>query len=91
MDIERIFLVDFPEIPGALQTFLQYISPHYGITLFHYRRSGNSVSGVLMGLRVTEKSSKELDHLIDTINEAQEFSVREISGDERRIFRFFLK
>ena len=91
MDIERIFFVDFPEIPGALQTFLQYISPHYGITLFHYRRSGNSVSGVLMGLRVTEKSSKELDHLIDTINEAQEFSVREISGDERRIFRFFLK
>lgn len=91
MGIERIFLVDFPERPGALQAFLQYISPHYSISLFHYRRSGNRVSGVLLGLRVTETSSKNLDEVFDEINAGNEFSVREISQEERRIFRFFLK
>lgn len=91
MDIERIFLVDFPERAGALQAFLQHISPRYGITLFHYRRSGNRVSGVLLGLRVTEESSALLDKVIEAINAGNEFNVREISGEERRIFRFFLR
>ena len=90
-EIERIFVVDFPERPGALQSFLPRISPEFGITLFHYRRTGNRSSGVLLGLRVAGATSGKLDAVIDDINAGNEFSVTEISDEERRVFRFFLR
>ena len=89
--IERIFLVDFPERPGALQRFLPCISPRWGITLFHYRRSGNRSSGVLLGLRTQANSSDDLDAVIESMNEQGEYDIQEVSGDARRIFRFFLR
>jgi threonine dehydratase len=90
-EIERIFLVDFPERPGALQSFLPRISPEFGITLFHYRRTGNRSSGVLLGIRVAGRSLSALDTALDEINGENEFSIKEISDEERRIFRFFLR
>lgn len=90
-EVERIFLVDFPERPGALQSFLPHVSPAFGITLFHYRRTGNRSSGVLIGLRVAGADSKKLDGAIAELNAGNEFSVTEISDDERRVFRFFLR
>jgi threonine dehydratase len=39
---ERIFQVDFPERPGALRRFLAVVSPTFLITLFHYRKTGES-------------------------------------------------
>lgn len=90
-EVERIFLVDFPERPGALQSFLPHVSPRFGITLFHYRRTGNRSSGVLLGLRTTGVDSKNLDDVIAELNAGDEFSVKEISGNERRVFRFFLR
>ena len=30
----------FPELPGALRTFLSILSPRWNITLFHYRKTG---------------------------------------------------
>ncbi|KAI8101593.1 hypothetical protein M9435_001696 [Picochlorum sp. BPE23] len=88
---ERIFLVDFPERAGSLERFLPSISPRWGITLFHYRKSGNRSSGVLLGLRVGTDSSHELDQIVDHLNAHSEFDIREVSGDARRIFRFFLR
>lgn len=88
---ERIFLVDFPERAGALQRFLPNISPRWGITLFHYRRSGNRSSGVLIGLRVSIQDSDALDEVFDSLNSQSEFQIQEISGRDRRVFRFFLK
>lgn len=90
-DFERIFLVDFPERTGALQRFLPIISPEWGITLFHYRRSGNRSSGVLLGLRVTAHDNEELDQRMHQLNQGSEFNVMELSGREQQIFRFFLR
>ena len=90
-EVERIFLVDFPERPGALQSFLPHVSPRFGITLFHYRRTGNRSSGVLLGLRAAGADADKLDAAIAELNASNEFSVTEISEEERRLFRFFLR
>ena len=39
---EHIFQVDFPERPGALRKFLDVFSPDFLITLFHYRKTGET-------------------------------------------------
>ncbi len=37
---ERLFRFEFPERPGALMNFLNSMSPHWNISLFHYRNHG---------------------------------------------------
>jgi threonine dehydratase len=56
---ERIFRFQFPEYPGALETFLDTLGEHYNITLFHYRNHGAAFGQVLAGFEV--KKAQEAD------------------------------
>jgi threonine dehydratase len=56
---ERIFRFQFPEYPGALETFLDTLGEHWNITLFHYRNHGAAFGQVLAGFEV--KSADETD------------------------------
>ncbi|MGB1262290.1 MAG: threonine ammonia-lyase, biosynthetic [Cognaticolwellia sp.] len=51
---ERIFRFQFPEYPGALETFLDTLGEHWNITLFHYRNHGAAFGQVLAGFDVKQ-------------------------------------
>lgn len=49
---ERVYRFEFPERPGALMQFLNSISHHWNISLFHYRNHGADYGRVLVGIQV---------------------------------------
>jgi threonine dehydratase len=49
---ERLYTVEIPERAGALDTFLEAVSPQYAITMTHYRSDGGKEGQVLFGMRV---------------------------------------
>ncbi|GLX80708.1 threonine ammonia-lyase, biosynthetic [Thalassotalea eurytherma] len=49
---ERLFRFEFPEAPGALETFLETLGELWNITLFHYRNHGAAYGQVLAGFEV---------------------------------------
>jgi len=49
---ERIYKVEIPERPGALDVFLSAMSPRFTITMTHYRGDGGQVGNTLFGLKV---------------------------------------
>jgi len=51
---ERIFSFEFPEYPGALESFLDTLGEHWNITLFHYRNHGAAFGQVLAGFEVSD-------------------------------------
>ena len=76
---ELVYRFEFPERPGALMKFLDSMSPHWNITLFHYRNHGADVGRILAGLQVPvdERSafskflkSMGLDYVDETNNPA---------------------
>ena len=52
---EVAYTFEFPERPGALMDFLEAISDHWNITLFHYRNHGADHGKVLVGMQVPSK------------------------------------
>jgi threonine dehydratase len=58
-DNELLYRFEFPERPGALMNFLNAMSPHWNISLFHYRNHGADYGKILVGLQVPHKSKKE--------------------------------
>lgn len=46
---ERIFEINFPERPKALQDFLQKMGDNWNISLFHYRGQGLDTGSVIIG------------------------------------------
>lgn len=48
---ERIFHLEFPERPEALQQFLTAMGDAWNITLFHYRNHGAAFGKVLVGVQ----------------------------------------
>ena len=52
---EVAYTFEFPERPGALMDFLEAISDHWNITLFHYRNHGADHGKVLVGMQVPPK------------------------------------
>jgi threonine dehydratase len=61
---ERIFRFQFPEYPGALETFLDTLGEHWNITLFHYRNHGAAFGQVLAGFEVKpEQADDFFNHL----------------------------
>jgi len=52
---ERLFRFEFPERPGALQTFLSTLGGRWNISLFHYRNHGSANGRVLVGLQIDKK------------------------------------
>ena len=70
---ERIFRFQFPEYPGALETFLDTLGEHWNITLFHYRNHGAAFGQVLAGFEVKNSDqSAFFEHLKDLGYEWQE-------------------
>lgn len=70
---ERIFSFEFPEFPGALETFLDTLGEYWNITLFHYRNHGAAFGQVLAGFEVNDE--QQLDffrHLKDLGYQYQE-------------------
>mmetsp|Transcript_10082 Transcript_10082/g.11782 ORF Transcript_10082/g.11782 Transcript_10082/m.11782 type:complete len:638 (-) Transcript_10082:154-2067(-) len=57
---ERLYTVEFPEKAGALEKFLDQVSPRWDITLFHYRNNGSSKGEVLLGMQVPDSESYEV-------------------------------
>lgn len=55
---ERLFRFEFPERPGALNTFLDHLDGGFNVSLFHYRNVGADVGHVLVGLQVPKESSE---------------------------------
>jgi threonine dehydratase len=88
---ERIFQVEFPERPGALRRFLSAVSPRWLVTLFHYRRTGNRSSGVLLGLDVPGKDADEFAAAVAALQADGEFTITEVGGREHEVFKLFLR
>ncbi|CAI5494939.1 unnamed protein product [Closterium sp. Naga37s-1] len=64
---EILFRFVFPERPGALVKFLDQISPRWNITLFHYRRTGEMIAHVLVGLQVMPHEEAEFRAVADAL------------------------
>jgi threonine dehydratase len=88
---ERIFQVEFPERPGALRRFLPGVSPRWLVTLFHYRRTGNRSSGVLLGLNVPVEDADEFAAAVAALQADGEFTITEVGGREHEVFKLFLQ
>lgn len=58
-DHELLYRFEFPERPGALMNFLNAMSPHWNISLFHYRNHGADYGKILVGMQVPKKNTKE--------------------------------
>ena len=61
---EVVYTFEFPERPGALADFLEAISGHWNITLFHYRNHGADHGKVLVGLQVPRKERSDFTRTI---------------------------
>ncbi|CAG9462070.1 unnamed protein product [Pedinophyceae sp. YPF-701] len=85
---ERLFVVEFPERPGALKIFLRPFSPRWNVTAFHYRRSGNQVSSVLVGLQVPVEDEGEFKDAVAGLDSG--FAFRELSAEAYEAFKYFL-
>ncbi|GHE88804.1 threonine ammonia-lyase, biosynthetic [Thalassotalea profundi] len=82
---ERIFRFQFPEYPGALETFLDTLGEHWNITLFHYRNHGAAFGQVLAGFEVTDANQADFfNHLHDLGYDWQEET-------ENQAYQAFLK
>ena len=60
---ERLFRFEFPERPGALLRFLNYMGERWNISLFHYRNHGAAYGRVLVGIQVTDNDNELKDFL----------------------------
>jgi threonine dehydratase len=56
---ELIYVVEFPERPGALLEFLTKVSSLWNISLFHYRSLGGDIGKVLIGFEAENKEKLE--------------------------------
>lgn len=56
---ENIYIINFPERPGALSDFLNAVGSTSNISLFHYRGQGGDIGTVLIGFETKNKSELE--------------------------------
>lgn len=81
---ERVFAVEFPERPGALMEFLEAISSHWNITLFHYRNHGADHGKVLVGLQVPTSEKKAFTQALTHLR----YTFRDVTNNAA--YRLFL-
>ncbi|MCA9327360.1 threonine ammonia-lyase, biosynthetic, partial [Candidatus Saccharibacteria bacterium] len=62
---EALYLVDFPERPGALSEFLAHMADKWNISMFHYRSTASDIGSVLIGFE-TKQCAKLEEHLKNT-------------------------
>ncbi|WP_281245905.1 threonine ammonia-lyase, biosynthetic [Nitrosovibrio tenuis] len=56
---ELLYRFEFPDRPGALMKFLNSMSHHWNISLFHYRNHGADYGRVLAGIEVPPEEKAE--------------------------------
>ena len=81
---EIVYTVEFPERPGALMDFLNAISDHWNITLFHYRNHGADYGKVLVGLQVPLKERSAFKKTLQTLG----YKFRDVT--QNTAYRLFL-
>ncbi|OIW28173.1 putative threonine protein [Coniochaeta ligniaria NRRL 30616] len=64
---ERLYMLKFPERPGALERFLSVLRPKYNISLFQYRNYGGDMGQILTGIQCPEPELAELEAFLDRI------------------------
>ena len=64
---ERLFRFEFPERPGALLRFLNYMGERWNISLFHYRNHGAAYGRVLAGIQVPQSENAELQEFLQNL------------------------
>ena len=64
---ELLYRFEFPERPGALVDFLHALSPHWNISLFHYRNHGTDYGRVLAGIEVPPEEKKKFQKSLDEL------------------------
>lgn len=64
---ERLFRFEFPERPGALLRFLNYMGERWNISLFHYRNHGAAYGRVLAGIQVPEEDNEKLESFLQNL------------------------
>jgi threonine dehydratase len=63
---ERCYKVEVPERTGALDTFLDAVSPKFQITMTHYRSDGSAQGKVLFGIKVPEAEREALTQALNS-------------------------
>ena len=63
---ERCYKVEIPERAGALDTFLESISPKYTISMTHYRSDGGQKGQVLFGMQVPDDELEEFEACLES-------------------------
>ena len=64
---ERLFRFEFPERPGALLRFLNYMGERWNISLFHYRNHGAAYGRVLVGIQVPAEDEQRLQDFLQDL------------------------
>ena len=86
--MDLILQVDFPERAGALRSFLSVLVPMWNLTLFHYRKSGNRSSVILIGIQVPPDT--EASFLAAQQALGDEFTFSELAEEARNLFDMFI-
>eukprot|EP00746_Dinoflagellata_sp_MGD_P081303 gnl/MRDRNA2_/MRDRNA2_32353_c0_seq1.p1 gnl/MRDRNA2_/MRDRNA2_32353_c0~~gnl/MRDRNA2_/MRDRNA2_32353_c0_seq1.p1 ORF type:complete len:594 (-),score=113.33 gnl/MRDRNA2_/MRDRNA2_32353_c0_seq1:77-1696(-) len=77
-EMEHFFSIEFPERPGALETFLEQIGDKYNISLFHYRATGGLIGKVFLGICPLE--DVEVKTFLELVESLGWFCVEETSN-----------
>ena len=64
---ELLYRFEFPERPGALRSFVSSMSPHWNISLFHYRNHGADYGRIVVGTQVPPAEMSEWQAFLDTL------------------------
>jgi len=65
---ELLYRFEFPDRPGALMKFLNSMSHHWNISLFHYRNHGADYGRVLVGMEVPPEEKAEFDEFLHKLD-----------------------
>ncbi|MDP1558907.1 MAG: threonine ammonia-lyase, biosynthetic [Nitrosomonas sp.] len=64
---EILYRFEFPDRPGALMNFLNNMSHHWNISLFHYRNHGADYGRVLVGIQVAPEEKEDFKLFLDQL------------------------
>lgn len=64
---EILYRFEFPDRPGSLMNFLNNMSHHWNISLFHYRNHGADFGRVLVGMEVPPDEKHEFKGFLDKL------------------------
>jgi threonine dehydratase len=82
---EHIYRFAFPEKTNALHKFLENMSSHWNISMFHYRNHGSAFGRVFLGLQIQSNEKVLLHEFLKKVN------YRYIEEDNNPAYELFLK